>query len=155
MKLGGDVRFADAEHLGDLAVAVLVEVEEQERAVELGELGDQALGEREAIGVGGTAIVGELFVAGERLEDAVAMVAAGLREGDVERDAVGPGGEAARAVVGREGAPKLGDDLLGEVLAVAGGALVGGGHAVDEAAVLAEQGDELFLAGSGAHRLAP
>ena len=57
--LGGDVAFADAEDFGDLALWPLVEVEQQQRAVQRRLAGDEALQQAQplfAFGIGGIAV---------------------------------------------------------------------------------------------------
>ena len=86
-----------------------------------------------------------------------AAVAAQVGDADVQRHPVHPGGDAARGVVARPGAPQFGGDLLREVLAVFGAAGIGAGDFVHDAAVALQQRGEsscvlaLAVRGDGVH----
>src|SRR3546814_10808335 len=112
--LGGDVAFGDAQHLGDLAGASLVEVEQEQGAVERLEGGDEAMQHAQPCRgfVVGAIVVGHVvdgLVERHRVPAPVA-VAAQERDRNVQRDTVHPRREPARRIVARPRAPQLHGD---------------------------------------------
>src|SRR5690554_593655 len=126
-ELGGDVAFADAQDLGHLAGAALLQVEQQQGAVQRFEGVDQ--GEQHAHLLPGLVVVagrirGFLRHLVQRRQHALAAArAAQVRDAHVQGDPVHPGREPLPRVVAGPGAPELGCDLLrqvGALVAVAG-----------------------------------
>ena len=146
--LGGDVGFADAQDLGDLAVTVVFEVEQEQGAVHRVESGDEALQHVQALP---RFDVDALFV-GQVVQAVVERYgppparAFTAQPGDrhVQGDPVHPGRERPLRVIAREGAPQLRGDVLGEVGAVLGVVGIGRGDLEDDAAMGLEQGLELL-----------
>src|SRR5688572_5178882 len=150
--LGRDVGGGDAEDLRDLVVRPLFQVEQQQRAVERSLRVDEAA--QNAAAVVRVECRADGRVVELRLErhgsPAPWRFAAQPGNRHVERDAVQPGRETARRIVGRICTPRLRGDFLRQVLDVGAPASVGVGHLEDETPVGLEQRGKLG-AGGGIH----
>src|SRR5262245_20641857 len=118
IELGGDIRFSDAENLGNLAVTAPFEIEEDQRAMEVVELVD------DPVELANTIIdfmscpvrhrCQDLIV--YRLKMALAKRGASpIRDRDVQRNSIHPGRKGSRVVERAERAPQLGANLLCQV----------------------------------------
>jgi hypothetical protein len=131
--------FRCGEHVGDLAVTALVEVEQHQRAIEQGEDRDETAKRPHlhfhrrvaAVFVGD---IVQLLV--ERHVVAAAMASASrVRDRHVQRDAVHPRRERPLAVESGKCPPQLRGDLLREIVAIVGLPGIGAGHLEHDAAV--------------------
>ncbi|HZO12608.1 MAG TPA: hypothetical protein VFB62_05110 [Polyangiaceae bacterium] len=137
-----DVRLRDTEDCGYVAIAVVIQVQKQQGAIQrIESINERVQRARPFIFFNRTgARVFDVVRFVER--NGVALTRAvgpNERDRDVERDAVHPSGERTRRIELRERAPQLRDDLLGDVFAIGRVTAIGGGHLEDDPAMALEQ----------------
>jgi hypothetical protein len=139
-----DVRFRYPEDRGYVAIAVLVQIEKQQGSIQRVEPIDERVQQASCfVGFGNRRIFDIVrFVERHGVARAHA-VRANERDRDVQSDAVHPGREHARRIVGWKRAPELRNNLLRDVFSVGRIPAIRGSHLEDDSAMTLEQLGEL------------
>lgn len=159
--LGGDIAFADAQNVGDLALWSFVQIQQQQGAIERSLLLDEALQQQKVVpvfvvaGIGAGNLV-QLGIQWHGAQPQAHAVFAHMADRHVQSHPVHPRAEAARGVVAWPCVPQLGGDFLRQVVAIVGLPRIAVCDFEHDAAVLLQQRAEglawviLGVGGNGA-----